>query len=277
MLFRSVYGGVDALSSTFADNQAGGIFEILHGRNFTTPGAFSNEGLLDVGTGSTMTIDGAFANTGSLDINGTLVAQSLGIGATETLAGSGTIVGDVIVYGSTDPGNSPGILTVDGNYSQETGSFLNIQLGGVSSGQFDQLNVTGKANLNGLLLVHLFDGFPPASGDSFPMLTYGSRSGLFNSQALPGGMSLTYTTTAANLGVTGPVSVQPMLLNPGIAAGKMIFGVWTASGTNYTLYRTDSLKPANWITITNFTGDGNFWNFSLSMGSVSNRFYRVSR
>jgi hypothetical protein len=90
-------------------------------------------------------------------------------------------------------------------------------------------------------------------------------------------MSLTYTATAANLGVTSPMWVQPMLLNPGIAAGKMVFGVWTASGTNYTLYRTDSLKPPNWVVLTNFLGDGNFWTFSLSEGTAASRFYRVSR
>ena len=168
-------------------------------------------------------------------------------------------------------------LSVGGHYTQSSTAALDMGVGGRSTDQFDQLNVTGKAILNGLLLVHLFNGFPPASSDTFQILSYGSRSGSFSPLALPGGMSLAYTTTAANLGVIGPVWTQPMLLDPGISSGKMVFGVWTASGTNYILYRTDSLKPANWITITNFTGDGNLWSFSLSRGSVSNRFYRVSR
>jgi len=160
---------------------------------------------------------------------------------------------------------------VGGNYTQGAGAALDMGVGGRGTDYFDQLSVTGRANLGGQLLVHLFNGFPPASSDSFQLLTYGSHSGAFSSLAFPGGMSLAYTATAANLGVKGSVWAQPMLVYPRISNGKMAFGVWTASGTNYTL------KPANWITITNFTGDGNYWNFSLSQGSVSNRFYRVSR
>jgi hypothetical protein len=41
--------------------------------------------------------------------------------------------------------------------------------------------------------------------------------------------------------------------------------------------RTDNLKPANWVVSSTYTGDGNFWNFSLNMGSTSNRFYRVAQ
>jgi hypothetical protein len=149
-------------------------------------------------------------------------------------------------------------------------------VGGRRSDHFDQLAVTGKANLNGLLLVHLFNGFPPASSDTFQLLSCASRSGTFSSLALPGGLSVAYTTSAANLTVTGAVSVRPMLLHPEIVSGKMVFGVWTASGTNYTLYRTDGLQPASWVTLTNFAGDGNFWSFTLSRGSAPSRFYRVS-
>ena len=207
--------------------------------------------------------------------NGSLVMMD-----SDTMSGSITNLGRITF---NPAGTNCGVtgtfsaLAVGGNYTQGSGAALDMGVGGRSTDHFDQLNVTGRASLSGLLLVHLFNGFPPASGDSFQLLTYGSHSGTFSPLALPGGMSLAYTTTAANLGVTGPVWAQPMLVNPGISNGKMVFGVWTASGTNYTLSRSDSLEPANWVTITNYTGDGNFWNFSLLRGSVSNRFYRVSR
>lgn len=178
--------GSDALASTFADNQAGGTFEILDGRNFTTAGAFSNEGVIDVGAGSTLTIGGALTNTGSLDINGTLIAPTIAIGSGEDLSGSGTIDGDVTVYGSTDPGNSPGILTVDGNYTQESGSFLNIQLGGTGLGQFDQLNVNGNLSLAGTLDVSLWSGFVPGNGNTFDILNWtGALTGSFDAIDYP--------------------------------------------------------------------------------------------
>jgi hypothetical protein len=177
---------IDALASTFTDNQAAGTFEILDGRNFTTAGAFSNEGTIDVGAGSTLTIGGAFTNAGDLDINGTLVAPTIAIGAGEDLSGSGTIVGNVTVYGSTDPGNSPGILTVNGNYTQASGSFLDIQLGGTGSGQFDQLNVNGNLSLAGTLDVFLWNGFVPGNGNTFDILNWtGTRTGSFGAIDYP--------------------------------------------------------------------------------------------
>jgi hypothetical protein len=226
-------------------------------------------------SGTLKWINGTMDGILTVGTNGALVMINSG-----TMSGSITNLGQITFNPS---GTNSGVtgtfsaLSVGGNYTQSSGAALDMGIGGRSTDHFDQLNVTGKANLNGLLLVHIFDGFPPASSDSFQMLSYGNRSGSFSSLALPGGMALAYASTAANLNVTGPVWVQPMLLNPGVSAGKMIFGVWTANGTNYTLYRTDSLQPANWVVITNYTGDGNFWTFSLSMGSPSNRFYRVRR
>jgi hypothetical protein len=179
-------GAIDALASTFADNQAAGTFEILNGRSFTTAGALSNEGVIDVGAGSTLTIHGTFNNTGSLDINGTLVAQVIAIGAGQSLSGSGTIDGNVTVHGETDPGNSPGILTVDGDYTQASGSFLNIQLGGTGLGQFDQLNVNGNLSLAGTLDVSLWNGFVPGNGDTFDILNWtGTRTGSFDAIDYP--------------------------------------------------------------------------------------------
>jgi len=180
------YGAIDALASTCADNQAAGTFEILNGRNFTTAGAFSNEGTIDVGAGSTLTIGSAFTNNGNLDVDGTLIAPTIAIGAGQDLSGSGTIDGNVTVYGSTDPGNSPGILTVNGNYTQASGSFLNIQLGGTGLGQFDQLNVNGNLSLAGTLDVLLWNGFVPANGNTFDILNWtGTRTGSFGAIDYP--------------------------------------------------------------------------------------------
>ena len=41
----------------------------------------------------------------------------------------------------------------------------------VKSAEYDQLNVTGSAKLNGTLKVYLINGFIPAAGDSFVVLT----------------------------------------------------------------------------------------------------------
>jgi len=64
-----------------------------------------------------------------------------------TLSGNGTIEGTVNNNGGTvAPGTSPGVLSVIGNYNQNTAGVLNMEIGGPTLGlQYDQLSVTGAA------------------------------------------------------------------------------------------------------------------------------------
>jgi hypothetical protein len=99
-----------------------------------------------------------------------------------TLMGSGLIVGNVrnaalLVVGG--PG-TPGRLTIRGNYTQTAAGTLRLEVGGSHPGvEFDQLVVTGQAALDGTLAVALINGFVPASGDTFPIITAGSVQGVF--------------------------------------------------------------------------------------------------
>jgi hypothetical protein len=77
-------------------------------------------------------------------------------------------------------GTSPGKATV-GAYLPSALSTLKIELGGVTPAtQFDQLAVTGSATLAGTLAISLINAFTPAAGNSFQILTFGSRTGDFN-------------------------------------------------------------------------------------------------
>src|SRR5690606_14589335 len=90
--------------------------------------------------------------------------------------------------GTGSPGDSPGKMTVQGDYTQQSASVLEIQLGGTTAGtEYDQLTVTGTATIAGTLNVSMIDGFIPQVGDSFTVLPYGSRSGGFNALTLPDG------------------------------------------------------------------------------------------
>ncbi len=74
--------------------------------------------------------------------------------------------------GIISPGNSHGILTYIGNFLPSSTAILDIQLGGLTPGnEYDQLSATGNAKLNGILKISLIDGFIPAKGDSFVVLT----------------------------------------------------------------------------------------------------------
>jgi hypothetical protein len=59
--------------------------------------------------------------------------------------------------GFVTPGNSPGILTVNGNYSQA--GLYTAEIAGTTAGTgHDQIDVTGTVNLTGATLATLFSG-----------------------------------------------------------------------------------------------------------------------
>jgi hypothetical protein len=84
--------------------------------------------------------------------------------------------------GAVNPGDSLGTLTFDiANYPSDTTSTLNIEIGGHLVGiDYDLLEITGVANLNGTLNIHLVDNFVPAIGDTFEIMTYSSYNGNFD-------------------------------------------------------------------------------------------------
>jgi hypothetical protein len=56
---------------------------------------------------------------------------------------------------------------------------VNIEIAGSGASQFDQLAVSGAATLDGTLNLSLVGSFVPNIGDSFDVLTFGARSGVF--------------------------------------------------------------------------------------------------
>lgn len=88
-----------------------------------------------------------------------------------TFSGNGLVVANVVNHGIVSPGASAGWLTIDGDYHQDDGT-LAIEIGGTGAGRrFDWLDVTGNAMLGGTLQVTLINGFSPAVGSSFRIVT----------------------------------------------------------------------------------------------------------
>lgn len=137
----------------------------------------------------TTTISG----TGVLGATGDTVAVTGG-----TLAGTGTVRGTLSNTGGTvAPGSSPGILSVDGAYTQGAGGRLLVDVDGTTPGTgHDRLAVTGTASLAGTL--EIATGFAPAEGDVFDVLTAASRTGGFSDPPtgadLPGPRRFALTT-----------------------------------------------------------------------------------
>ncbi len=103
--------------------------------------------LIKSGTG-TFTLTGAntytgstTVNNGSLIVDGSIASAQTLVNASGFLGGHGTIGGNLVNNGIVGQVNSPGTLTVSGNYTQNAGGTLRIGVAGLAPGQFDLLAV----------------------------------------------------------------------------------------------------------------------------------------
>ena len=164
------------------------------GEVFVTEGAQINSGPVQLGSapfgagfvtvdGSNWTSDAEFkvgiAGTALLTVmgGGAVSAEEVIVGPRGTIQGTSHVAANVlnggtIAPGSPDPaiqGSSLGTLFIDGDYEQTSAGRLNIQLSSLSI--FDKLVIDGHAVLDGNLNGSLLDGFMPAVGSEFQILT----------------------------------------------------------------------------------------------------------
>lgn len=172
-------------SGTGVFNQSGGTHTVdtmTLAANAGSTGTYNlTGGTLTVNNGITNNAGGVF-NTGA----GTIVTVG-GPGFINhgQLNGPGTIAGNITSDGTIAPGNSPGTLAIAGDYTQSALGTLAVEIGGLLAGtEYDVLNVTGTATLDGTLDVSLFDLgsglFAPQAGDSFDILTADLLQGSFS-------------------------------------------------------------------------------------------------
>ena len=176
------------------------------------------------------------------------------------------------------PGNSPGIMTVDGSL-YATDSVFEIELGGLLAGsEYDRIEVADVASLDGELAVHLYDlgggAFAPSAGDAFEILSAAEIVGEFDQVTvppLPAGLSwdLGYSATDVTLRVLSMLTGD---LNGDLTVDDVDVAVWSEqfgmTGDAYSLGDgdgdgdSDGLDFLNWQR--EFNGQGGF---SLQSGS----------
>jgi Secretion system C-terminal sorting domain len=165
--------------------------------NVNTPTSIESECILNVAVNNTSTLTILPGKTlifnnftlnnqpsGILSLQGTLDQTQGNLAQNGTLTGNGVFVGHLTNNGTVQPGNPYGALTVQGDYTQSAAGALEIQLNG--TGGYDQLLVSGAANLAGSLQVGFANGFTPAACNEFVLMTYASRVGQFDVFAAPG-------------------------------------------------------------------------------------------
>jgi outer membrane autotransporter protein len=126
-------------------------------------------------------------NGGVLQVDGSIASTLTTVNSGGTLAGIGTIGGDVINSGIVSPGDSPGTLTITGNYTQNSNGTLHTEIGGLNSGvNSDLLHINGTAALDGTLEVVRINNFSPLPNDRVTILRAdGGRGGTMFATVTP--------------------------------------------------------------------------------------------
>ena len=190
------FGGSSTLSATFegsaiqflgsAQFSGTAAHSIVANTDVSISGAVSGSspGVAIQGTGSiTLESGGSFTgditvNSGALILNGPLTAATrpaISVTASGILAGDQATgsLGSILVNGGTiSPGNfadSTGTLITTA-LDIRTGSTLAIQLGGISLGNYDHINVNGTVSLGGAITLSLVSGFIPTAGMTFTVV-----------------------------------------------------------------------------------------------------------
>jgi T5SS/PEP-CTERM-associated repeat protein len=215
-------GGKVSSATGFVGDVAGGSGSVtIDGAN----SIWTLTGDLRVGDAGTATL--TVKNGGSVSTTGNVIVSAHG-----TFGGDSTVTAVMVQNGGmVSPGNSPGVLHVQGDYSQTADGKLEIQLNGTTLGTgYDQLVVSGNMALNGALDITF--GYTPHAGDSFDILDWGTRGGAFaafNFPTLAGlrfDISQLYTTGVLTLLTKLPPGVLPGDFDQDGAVTMTDYGLW---------------------------------------------------
>jgi len=304
VLSNAPSGTFDCVGSGIIENSSGSN-TVINGGLFRTIGApatttvqvpFINNGTveLDAGTlyfqggdytqasGTTYLNGGNLANTSPLQIMGGV------------MKGSGLISGSLTNAGLLHPGSPLGQITIGGAYTQTAAGSLDIVLGGPDPlTGFNRLVVSNSAQLAGALTVSLINGFAPAAGSQFQVLSAHSPRGAFTLLKTPTGISVNYSNNGVflvvagspprpangsgglSLVVTGPAYSSAVLQAPRLSGGNLRFSLQTESNQSYTVQQNTDLTTTNWLFLTNFIGDGALFQFSAPPAASPQNFFRV--
>jgi autotransporter-associated beta strand protein len=196
----TLIGDSNSLKGTTLTNNAALVF--AQDFSGTYAGVIGGSGMLAKSGAGTMMLTGAntytgatSVNAGTLSVNGSIASSSLTtVNAGATLGGNGVVGNTTINGGTLAPGNSIGLLNVQGNLVFTTASSYMVE---VSPANADRTNVTGTATPGGATVKASFAAGTYVARQYTILNAGGGVSGTFNSLVntdLPAGFhsSLSY-------------------------------------------------------------------------------------
>lgn len=168
----------------------GGTTVVRFDRAHTYTGVTRIHGTLELGASGSIS-NSSNINLGSSQYHGTLdvtAKNDFTVGHSQTLSGYGAInIGEgktVTVSGTLAPGNSPGVISIDGNLALTGSSTTTMELagpGGVAGVDFDRVSLTGTFTYGGALNVTSYNGFDLQQVGSFQLFDFVAYAGNFDS------------------------------------------------------------------------------------------------
>ena len=217
-------------------------------------GVYTNTGTINIAALKTLTV-----STGTFNQNGGAISGGGNLNlSSATFFGTGTITANVNNTSSQfNPGFSPGILNITGNYTQDASSTFRTEIGGPNAGTgYDQMNVSGSATLAGVLSLNF--GFPPDPCDIFDIITNGSRIGTFGSVTVTGlpagwGARAAYTpggVTGVAYANTPKINIYPASVNTAEGGATATYKACVATPSSFppTSAITVNIAPDSQVT-----------------------------
>lgn len=173
---------------TLTQLATGGSLTTLNGARLGNPTSLDVTKVLS--SFGNVTINGDFTNNGI--VNGpTGVGNWLSF--TQDVHGAGSLTGNVAFLGSYSPGNSPAVVSSE-NLLLDNTSSLTMEIGGALPGQYDQLDVSGLATLEGSLNISLLGSYTLDPTKSYQLIQ-GATTGQFTQiNNLPAGWAFDYSS-----------------------------------------------------------------------------------
>jgi uncharacterized repeat protein (TIGR02543 family) len=223
------------------------------------PSAFLDRYLVLYGASASLSFANSLTLTRGAEVDGGTNSIVIQAGKTLELAGDEYRLGDCSNYGALRISNPCSSVEFSDGFVNHGSGTLEFYIRGISD--FTPLQVGVEASLNGTIKLNFLDGYVPSDGDSFEIITYGSKTGTFSSiVSTADGVTFepTYTGTSLTLTVRGPITTPsaPQNLDAEPSDGQVTL-TWEAPASNggaeITGYQVSKDNGVTWVAADNDT------------------------